>query len=279
LLVRGLWVTLSLAVGVGGCTPDPEVTKRHATEHAEFLAVAATRDVEEVRGAMPQGVEYLAPLWAKEQDPAKEPEAARDALNRARHTVQDLRNVKSTFFALVSKDGTIIRNDLEEDMMAGRNLFESFAELKKASAGKYVETVGSMHEARGVEGKPDGQWVAAQPIEAGGGVVGLYVTGWTWAQYCYRLEAALKSHLQDLDRNDKPLFYTFVVVGKQAFGTRVSPLINAEAIEKVDPMSQLDAQGQYATTLEITGRTFALAVVRVPALGAEVGVAVLRSET
>lgn len=269
-----LWITCA------ACSPDPALTERRAAEHAQYLASVVAKDVEEVRVALPQGVEHLVGLWKNEQDPAKEPERARDALNSARNKVQDLRLVKSTFFALASPDGTVIRNDLQQDMMAGQNLFPAFPALRTVggTAGKYVETVGSMHEARGVEGKPDGQWVAAQAIAIDSKVVGLYVSGWTWSQYNYRLETALKSHLYDLDQKDKPLFYVFVVAGKQAFGTRVSPLVNAEAIEKLDPISQLK-DGAFTATLEITGRSFGLAVRSAPELGPDIAVAVLRSET
>ncbi len=262
-----------------GCEPDPEVSMKHATEHASFLAEVTSRDVEEVRKGLPQGVTHLESLWKDGQDPAKDPNAARDALNRARGKVQDLRIVKSTFFALTSSDGTIIRNDLEQDMMAGKNLLERFAALKPATTGKYAEATGSMPEARGVEGKPDGQWVAASPVTVDGEVKGLYVTGWSWSQYAYRLETALKSHLYDIDQNEKPLFYVFVVVENQAFGTRPSPQVNAEAIEKLDPVSKLGPSGSFATTLEITGRQFGLGVQAAPELGEKVAIAVLRSET
>jgi hypothetical protein len=93
------------------------------------------------------------------------------------------------------------------------------------------------------------------------------------------LEAALKSHLADLDKRDKPLFYVFVVVDKQAFGTRVSPEVNSQALEKLELLPKTPSEGVYQTTLEITGRQFGLAVKRTPSLGADVAVAVLRSET
>ncbi len=262
-----------------GCTPNPEVSRRHAEEHVTFLAVTASKDVEEVRAGLPQGVEHLRSLWKDGADPMLEPEAARDALNRARGKTQALRIVKSTFFAIATGDGTVIRNDQEQDLMAGQNLLSAFPKLKKATQGKYVETVGSMHEARGVEGKPDGQWIAAQPIDVDGSVKGLYVTGWAWSLYTYRLETALRSHIYDADKPDKSLMYVFVVEGKQAFGTRVSPVVNAEAIEKLDPMSHLDGSGNFGAVLEITGRSFGLAVKKVPALGENVAVAILRSET
>lgn len=275
--LRALMLAL-LWFACGACSPDPAVTQRRAAEHAAYLASVVAKDVEEVRVGLPQGLEHLLGLWKNDQDPTKEPERARDALNAARNKVQDLRIVKSTFFALASPDGTVIRNDLQQDMMAGTNLFPAFPALRKAIAGGYVETVGSMHEARGVEGKPDGQWIVAQAVEIESKVVGLYVTGWSWSQYNYRLETALKSHLYDVDQKDKPLFYVFVVAGQQAFGTRVSPQVNAEAIEKLDPMSQLK-DGAFTATLEITGRSFGLAVRSVPELGPDVAVAVLRSET
>ncbi len=278
-LVAAAVLASATLIGASGCKTDPAVTEQHALEHVGFLSQAVETDVQEVRGALPQGAPLLTALWKDGQDPAKDPEAAKDALNRTRNKVQDLRLVKSTFFALASADGTIIRNDLEQDMMAGQNLFESYPGLRAAAGGKYTEAVGSMHEARGVEGKPDGQWVAAQPVEVDGKVSGLYVTGWTWAQYAYRLETALKSHLQDLDANEKPLFYVFVVVGKQAYGTRISPVVNAEAIVAADPLSKLDAGGSFKTTVEITDRSFGLAVKAVPALGDQVAIAVLRSET
>ena len=69
------------------------------------------------------------------------------------------------------------------------------------------------------------------------------------------------------------------MVDEQAFGTRISPLVNAEAIEKLSPMANLDQAGEFAAVLEITGRPFGLAVKATPAMGKKVGVAVLRSET
>lgn len=262
-----------------GCTPDAEQSARQAQEHVEFLAPKIEEDVREVANALPQAEPLLADLWKDGQDPEREPEAALDGLNRVRHRVQDLRMVKSTLFALASPSGLVIRSDQEQDQLAGKNVFEAFPALRAAAQGKYVEARGAMHEARGVEGKPDGQWLAAQPINVGGQVKGVYLSGWAWSLYAYRLEAALKSHLADLDKRDKPLFYVFVVVDKQAFGTRVSPEVNSQALEKLELLSKTPSDGVYQTTLEITGRQFGLAVKRAPSLGADVAVAVLRSET
>jgi hypothetical protein len=111
-------------------------------------------------------------------------------------------------------------------------------------------------------------------------VHGLYVTGWSWSAYAYRLETALRSQLgSELEANAKmPLAYVYVVVEKSAFGAPVSPDVNAKAIAELDPLAKGGPQPQ-TYQLEITGREFGLAVVRVPELGERVGIAVLRSET
>jgi hypothetical protein len=275
-----LMVPLALSAVMGaGCTADPKKSAEKAQAHTTFLAPAIVKDVLEVRTGMPQAQPHLELLWKGGQDASLDPEAARDALNAARNKVQDLRIVKSTVFAVVGLDGTVIRTDQSQDLMAGKPLFAAFPTLRAATQGKYTEAVGAMHEARGVEGKPDGQWLAAQPITADGKVAGVYVSGWAWSLYAHRLETALQSHLLDLDKRDRPLCYVFVVVGKQAYGTRVSPLVNAEAIAALDPIAHLDAEGRYQTTVEITGRQFGVAFTKVPELGADVAVAVLRSET
>jgi hypothetical protein len=262
-----------------GCGNDAKLSADRAVEHVAFLAPIGGKDVQEVREGLPEGAKHMASLWKGDADPTKEPEAARDGLERARAKVQALRVAKSTFFVLARPDGSVVRTDQPTDMMAGKNLYEAFPELRKASAGAYTETRGIMHEARGVEGKPDGQWVAAEPIRVGDAVVGLYATGWAWSLYARRMEEALKSHLLDLDKSGKqPLYYVYWVVGKSAYGTRPSPEVNARAIEALDPLAHATA-GSFRAELSITDRWFGLAAKVVPELGPNVMVAVLRSET
>jgi hypothetical protein len=139
-----------------------------------------------------------------------------------------------------------------------------------------------MKEAAGVNG-PDGQWVAAAPITVDGKTRGLYVTGWAWSSYAYRLENAIRSKVKsDVMNNSgekEPLLYVYVVVGDQAYGAPVSPEVNAKAILDEKPLDHAQGDSVFAKTVVITGRDFGLAVQRAPALGKDVAVAVLRSET
>jgi hypothetical protein len=269
------WVFLALA-----CQDKAKVSTEHARQHAELLAETVKTDVEEVRQGMPQAIQHLAPLYAAETAPQDDLPAVRSALELARAKVQDLRIAKSTFFALADESGTVLRNDQQQDLMAGKNLFTSFPELRQALSGKYVETRGAMPEAARVKGN-DGQWVAAHPITVEGKVRGLYVTGWSWSAYAYRLENAARGKARsDLPSSARePLIYVYVLVGDQAFGAPISPEINARAILDLKPLGKLQGDAVFSSTLEITGRDFGLAIKATPLLGAETAVAVLRSET
>jgi hypothetical protein len=238
-------------------------------------------DVEEVKKGLPEGAKQLVALYERPSKPEDDLKEVREVLERARNKVQDLRVAKSTFFALVDENGVVLRNDQEQDLMAGKSMFAAFPELKKALEGHYVETYGSMPEAAGVRGKPDGQWVAAQPISAGGKTKGLYVTGWSWAAYAYRLENAARSAVRsEIGQTGKePLVYVYVIVADEVFGTPISPEVNAKAIADLKPLAKLGADGAFSTAIDITGRDFGVAVRATPALGPNTAIAVLRSET
>lgn len=270
-----------LSLPLGACESNKKLSASKAAEHVAFLTEAVAQDVGEVRNGLPEGAKHLEKLYKADTSPKDDLKAVREQLDYARNKVQDLRVAKSTFFALADEQGNVLRNDQEQDSMAGKNLFASFPELRNALSGKYVETKGSMPEAARVNGN-DGEWVAAVPVSSGGQVKGIYVTGWSWSAYAYRLENALRGSVKSAlggESAKMPLIYVYVVVGDQAFGAPVSPEVNAQAIAKEKTLSKVQGDAAYVTTLDITGRDFGLAVKKTPILGADVGVAVLRSET
>ena len=274
-------VTLSICAGAllsVACGKSAKISVEKATAHADHLVKTAQGDVSEIRQGLPEGAKVLAPLFSKPTPPAEDLKEVRDTLQQARDKVQDLRVAKSTFFALADANGTVLRNDLEQDLMAGKSLFGSFPELKQAAAGKYVETHGSMPEASEAKGRPDGQWIAAQPIAVDGATKGFYVTGWSWSAYAYRLENAARTEARG-QGGKEPLLYVYVVVDSAVYGAPVSPEVNAQKIAEQKPLDKITGDLPFTAELEITGRDFGLAVRATPALGAKVGIAMLHSET
>jgi hypothetical protein len=274
-------IVAPLLLGLLGCEGTNQESLQLAAKHAQRLAETAKQDVGEIRQGLPRGAEELSKAWGDEPNPLGDPEAARRLLARARDKVQDLRVAKSTFFALAGLDGIVIRNDREQDRMAGRPLFASFPELARAANGQYTEALGVMVEAHGVKGKPDAEWVAAQGVRVGDAVRALYVTGWAWTSYAYRLEFALRGQT-DIElrgtRKNVPLLYVFVIVGSDVYGSPAAPEVNARAIGELDPLQHLAADGTFSTLLDITGRKFALGVHSAFELAPRVAIAVLRSE-
>lgn len=273
-------MVLATALLLSSCTKTSEVSKQKARSEVELLAKAATIDVEEVRKGLPLGANQLEAFFADEKAQG-DAAAAKEALETARNRVQDLRIAKSTFFLVANKRGEILRSDLQHDALASKNLFESF-DLKGALAGQYTEARGSMPEAAGVRGRADGQWAAATPVMKGNEVAGLYATGWSWSAYAYRLENQLRSTVKSeatAAGTKQPLVYVYVVVDKEAYGAPVSPDVNAKAIKESGLMGRATGENVVDEAREIEGRDFGIALKRVPALGADVAIAVVRSET
>ncbi|MFO0571762.1 MAG: hypothetical protein U0263_39420 [Polyangiaceae bacterium] len=271
---------LGLALSVTACEGNKKLSEGKAREHVSMLVETSQADVQEIRAGLPEGAKQLEKLFGDKAAPKDDLPAVREALDKARGKVQDLRVAKSTFFALLDEQGVVVRNDQDQDLMVGKNAFASFPSVKSALEGKYVEGRGSMPEAAKVKGA-DGQWVAAAPVSVEGKVRGVYFTGWSWSGYAYRLETAARSNVKTaLSPNQKePLLYVYVIVEKEAFGAPVSPEVNAKAILAQDPLGKAQGDAVHSGVLEITGRDFGFAVRRAPALGTDVAIAVLRSET
>lgn len=280
--LRGVgWVLPAVLAFSSGCTKTSEVSKQKARTEVEMLAKAAAVDVEEVRRGLPLGAKQLEPFFADDKAQG-DAAAAKEALNSARGRVQDLRTAKSTFFLIADKSGLILRSDLEHDALATKNLFAAFSELKGALSGKYTETRGSMAEAAGVRGRSDGQWAAAVPVMKGAEVAGVYATGWSWSAYAYRLENQLRSTVKSeaaATSTREPLVYVYVMVDKEAYGAPISPDVNAKAVKDSGLLGRATGEAIVDAAQEIEGRDFGLALRRVPALGADVAIAVVRSET
>jgi hypothetical protein len=271
----------SLCLGtLGGCSKTGETSRVKAHAAVEELAKAVVADVEEVRRGLPLGAKQLESFFADDKAQG-DAAAAKQALETARSHVQDLRTAKSTFFLLADNSGLILRSDQEHDALASKNLFGAF-DLKAATTGKYVEARGSMPEAAGVRGRSDGQWTAATPVLKGAEVSGIYATGWSWSAYAYRLENQLRSRVRSeaTDAGAKePLVYVYVVVEKEAYGAPISPDVNAQAVKDSGLMGRANGETVVDTAREIDGRDFGIALRRVPALGPDVAIAVVRSET
>ncbi|MBN2194162.1 MAG: hypothetical protein JW751_15200 [Polyangiaceae bacterium] len=263
--------------------PTPSVAPAVASAAPSAAAVAPSAQVAlSASTVAPSGdaASGLPPAVATASPTTPEASAVRAALLSTRAKVQDLRVAKSTFFALADVQGTVLRNDQDQDLMVGKGLFPSFPDLKEALTGSYIETTGSMPEAAGLANRPDGQWVAANPVTYGGQVRALYVTGWSWSAYAKRLQNAVRGDvLQSLAKGkNEPLIYVVLLAGKDVYGWE-TPEVNIQAVAQLDLPAKLTGPAPVAEVIDLTGRRWGVAAKAAPALGKGIAIAVLRSET
>lgn len=275
-----VFCSFALSGSMAGCKDKGKESATKAAKDADTLVEQADRDIAEVERGLPDGAKKLESLWVGGADPRGDVQGVRKALIEVRRQVPDLNVAKSTFFALLDEKGVAIRNDLDEDVMAGMNLGQVFPELMKASTG-YVAFQGAFPGPPGKNG-PDKDWMAAAPVKSGEKTVGIYLTGWTYRLFARHLQEVLKSKMSESlraagDTGKMPIFYIGVFDKDGVYTAPLTPQVNEKALAELgiaDKTSSGAAQG----SVNITDRDFGWAAKRVAKLGEATGVVVLRSE-
>jgi hypothetical protein len=221
-------------------------------------------------------------LYANGADPANDLTAVHRGLRTIRAEVPELTRSSSTFFALTDAHGIAIRNDLDQDVMAGQDVFKLFPDLKKATDAPFATAAGLFAGARG-PGEPDRDWVAAAPVkDASGAFRGLLIGGWTMKRFAYHLEEALRHDLTEEQAKTKdpgklPIVYVSVFDATGVYSAPRTPSVNQKALADLGLVGKT-ASGPAHGVLTITERDFGYAAVRLPALEPEAGVVLLWSE-
>lgn len=274
----GAVLVVLAAMSAVACTDKAKLSEKEANANVNALVAIADADVGQIERGLPLGAGKLSSLWANGADAHQDLRAVRAALVRMRREVPDLTIAKSTFFAVADAQGIAIRNDLEEDAMAGTALLPLFPGLAKAEAGSYVTTTGAFPGPPLPSG-PDKDWLAAVPIKKDdGSVAGILLTGWTFRRFAYHLQEQLQHDLSQAQGNAKlPVLYVMVFDKSGVYGAPQTPHVNEDAIAHLDPVAKT-AAGRAHGTLTITDRDFGWVAARLPKLGSDIGIAVLRSE-
>jgi len=284
-------IILTASLGaLPACKDQGKESAARAAGHAASLAELVDRDVAEVERGLPEGAHLVAALMsgadagaaAREPSPVEDASAARAALRKVRRDVADLAVAKSTFFAVADAKLVGVRNDLEQDVMAGLDLGAAFPGLTRATAQGVFATSSGVFP--GVKGdRPDRDWVAAAPIKRPDGTVaGALVTGWSYRYFARHLQESLlkdvrQKALTSGDDGKIPILYVAVFDATGVYTAPLTPPVNDKALVEADLVGKT-APGAYQAPLDVTGRTFGLAAVRAPRLGPDTGIAVLRSE-
>ncbi len=277
---------------LSGCKERAQKSADEARGDVQKLVELTATDVAEVERGLPEGSKKLSDLLAKEVgkdgDPKQNVPAVRSALLKMRQQVPDLGIAKSTFFAFADDKGIAVRNDFEHDTMAGKDLVKAWPGLEPVLTGApYAATTGRFPGAPNPAG-PDKEWVAAVPVKKpDGSPLGMLVTGWTYRRFAYHLQVTLQREIQDQlmragDKGKMPILYVCLfdkeaVYGAGAPGVTPVPEVNEKALAEVGLHAKTEA-APASSPIRIADREFGWAAARLPKLGPDVGVVVLRSE-
>lgn len=274
-------IAFAAAAALFACKDQAKESAAHAVPDAAMLADLVVKDVAEIERGLPEGATKLAPLLADGADPRQDIAGVRKALMRVRRDVVDLNIAKSTFFALTDANGVAIRNDLEEDSMAGQNLTAIFPALTKVKDGVVTGT-GAFPSAT-TKTVPDEDWIAGAPVKRSDGALGaVLVTGWSYRYFARHLQEALKAHLLDEAKaagqeGKLPIYYVGVFDKAGVYAAPLTPEVDAKALAG-ENLASKTANGPCTGTVTIDDRAFGYAAQLTPKLAADTGVVVLRSE-
>jgi hypothetical protein len=263
------------------CKDPGEGSRTAAQGNVSYLVSLADKDVAELERGLPQGAKRLAELLLADGALQREPLTVRRALQKVQREVGDLLVAKSTFFAVADERGLALRNNLEPDVMAGKDLTGVFPVLRETADRAFFSTTGQFVEAAAGP-RPDWTWMAASPIKVGEKRIGFYLSGWSYRAFAHHLQTALTSELKAKllaagDTGKLPILYVAVFDSHGVFTERLAPEFNEQALTDLKLLEQTSA-APASGVVKLTGRSFGWAAARTPSLGKDAGVALLRSE-
>jgi hypothetical protein len=279
--LRILGIALLVLSLLESCKDGARESSAHAAEDVAAVAQLVGKDVDEIERGLPEGARLLAPLVANGADPRHNVAGVRKGLLRIRREVMDLNVAKSTFFALADPSGIAIRNDLEEDVMAGQNLALIFPALATPQDA-LVTTTGAFPNGSPKNG-PDKDWIGAVPVKRVDGSTGaLLVTGWSYRYFARHLQEALRTRLLEQakaagNEGKLPVYYVALFDRSGVYPAPTTPLVDERALADQDLVTRT-SNGAFQGAMSITDRVFGFAAQRTPRLASDTGVVVLRSE-
>ncbi len=282
-------LTASQCLAIAACEPRGRISAERAFADVERIASLIASDVAEIERGLPAGATKLGEILAKENVALRPGEPAiRSALRKMRERTVDLGIAKSTFFALASDQGIALRNDFDQDSIAGLDLLAAWPALVPVTKGApYASATGQLSPPT-PPSPADREWVAAVPVaKHDGSKAGLLVTGWTYRRFAYHLQVSLERETRaryEREKNGKkvPILYVCLFDKENVYcakmpGAPAVPEVNERTLATLN-LHARTSTAPASSPITIESREFGWAAARAPRLSAEVGFVILRSE-
>ncbi|MGZ3418403.1 MAG: hypothetical protein ACXVEF_07125 [Polyangiales bacterium] len=273
-------------LAVSGCkTKAQKQAEISAGDLGKAVKLVSERHVDALSRALPAAAEQLSAKVTT--DVRTDAETLGTAFVTLRDKNDDLRSSKRSYFVLADIEGDIVWIDDPGWKIVGRKLALGFPAVKEALDGKKYSTGSGKFGGASEEALT---FVEASPITKGGKTVGVLVAGWeahegaedVQRQLAVQLaqqNAPAKVRIKAKDKLqmaiDMPELYVAVFKGKYIYMQEDAPQPVVQSLEALDLLGKT-ANGAWQGTFDVQNRGWGGAAQRLPALGADVGIAVVR---
>jgi hypothetical protein len=282
--MKRLWA-FAVVVALAGCkTKAQKQAEISAVDLAKAVKLVGDRHVDALARALPAAADQLS---AKVVTDVRSDFAALGAqFVTLRDKTDDLRSSKRSYFVLSDLGGEIVWIDDPAWKIVGRKLI-GFPAVSEALAGKKYATGSGQYGGASEEALT---FVEASAIMKDGKPVGALVAGWeanegaedVQRQLAIQLaqqNAPAKVRIKAKDKlqmaTDMPELYVVLFKGKFVYRQEDTPEPLVKSLEEVDLLGKT-ANGTWQGTFDVQNRGWGGAAQRLPALGSDVGIAVVR---
>jgi hypothetical protein len=280
------WVwALGLVVAVSGCkTKAQKQAEISAGDLGKAVKLVGDRHVDALARALPAAAEQLSAKVVT--DVRADASMLGPQFVTLRDKVDDLRSSKRSYFVLSDLGGEVVWIDDPAWKIVGRKL-AGFPAVKEALEGKKYATGSGQFGGASEEALT---FVEASPITKDGKPVGALVAAWeaneaaedVQRQLAIQLaqqNAPAKVRIKAKDKlqmaMDMPELYVVLFKGKFVYSQEDTPQPLIQSLQAVDLLAKT-ANGTWQGTFDVQNRGWGGAAQRLPALGSDVGLAVVR---
>ena len=278
----------ALAVAVGCKSKAQKQAEAAVPDLARLEKLVAERHVQSLARALPIAAATLAAKVDKLG--VEEAKLVGAAFDELRNKSDDLRSAKRSYYALVDATGNVVWVDDPAWTVVGRKFGVAFPDAQALLAGglKFAAGAGRF----GGAGPEAMTWFQAAPIVKAGAPAGLLVSAWEVHEIAEDLQRQLQTDLamktvkpkaraKPKDKYqlalDTPDLWVAVFGREQVWLQEGAPQPLEDAAKALSLFDKT-AGGVWTGTFDVLNRGWGAAAQRIPTLGPELGLAVLRND-
>ncbi len=290
-MLRRAFLLAAISVfALAGCKSKAQKQAEIAVGDVERVQKTVTeRHVDALSRALPKAADAVAEKLGDSVDVHAAASTLGAAFVELRNKTDDLRSAKRSYFVITDDKGEVAWVDDDSWVVVGRRMAATFPPVKQALEGAPYATGSGRY---GGASEDALSFAEAVPIKKGETIVGALVAVWEAHEAAEDLQRQLatelamksvepKTRVKPKDKRalqlDAPDVWVAVFQGKNVYFQQDAPQPLEDATKALD-LAGKTSGGPWHGTYDVMNKGWGAAAKRVPSLGPDVGIAVLRLE-